>query len=179
MKHKISDPDLADRMKRLKEIAGSAQRLSEMSGLGYTTIQQYLSGTADPSRTSLIALSRATGVRVEWIATGEGPVYVNETNSQDYVRPEAISTDVQAVIDAVIEVMLSDDQDTKLALSQNAFTFQRTVRNGREIAELRRDMDIIKKRLLSQDEARETDFETPGPQGGETTSGKKQREGGR
>jgi len=150
-------------MQQLKEIAGNAKRLSEISGLSYTAIRQYLDGVADPSRSSLVALAKCTGISVQWLATGEGPMTtaesLNELRSAPVVLPE-----IRPVIDAVIEVMLSSDEGTKLALSQNAFTFQQTVRRKKEIEELRNDIEIIKKRLL---EPQETDFKTTEPEGRE------------
>lgn len=87
-----------------------------------------------------------------------------------------IPTNLRAIIDAVIEVMTSEDEDTKLALLQNAFTFQKTVRNGKEIAELKADMEIIKKRLLG---AADTDFKTLEAPGASEHPGEKHRAGGK
>lgn len=70
--------------------------------------------------------------------------------------------EIQSVINAVIEVMTSDDEGTKLALAQNAFTFQRTVRNGKEIAQLKSDIEAIKRRLMPNEQPREDDFKNTG-----------------
>lgn len=163
MKPKIQDSAFGQRMQQLKEIAGSAKRLSEMSGLSYTAIRQYLDGVADPSRSSLAALAKCTGISIQWLATGEGPMTSVESLNELRFAP-VVSPEIRPVIDAVIEVMLSNDEGTKLALSQNAFTFQQSVRRRKEIDELRNDIEIIKKRLL---DPQQTDFKTMGPEGGE------------
>ncbi len=78
MKQKINDPELASRMQDLADLVGNPNRLAKASGLALTTIQSYLTGTADPARASLIALAKAGGVSLRWLATGEGPKYERE-----------------------------------------------------------------------------------------------------
>lgn len=137
-----------------------------------------------------------TGVSGTWLITGEGPMYterpgaqgkaeeaVNEhprsytpspemgspEGSHDEMVPISVSKDLVTIVEAVIEVMTSNDTDTKLALSQNVFTFQRTVRNEKEITELKKDMAAIKRRLFA--DPREDDFKTQEQQRGEQRMG--------
>jgi hypothetical protein len=105
---------------------------------------------------------------LNWLFAGEGSANALELSNEAGRMPE-VSAEMKPVIDAVIEVMLSDDEGVKLALSQNAFTFQQSVRWKREVDELRNDMEIIKKRLL---DPREADFKTQGTPGEDQHLGK-------
>jgi DICT domain-containing protein len=72
------------------------------------------------------------------------------------------------VYEAFIEVMTSDHDGVRLALTQNTYMFQEAVRNKKEVAELKADIEIIKKRLLS---TQETDFKTQGAKRGKHRAG--------
>lgn len=67
-------------MKVLIDQVGSAEKLARLSGMSSRVIGKYLSGDTDPSRERLIALARAAGVTVEWLATGEGMMRPGERN---------------------------------------------------------------------------------------------------
>jgi transcriptional regulator with XRE-family HTH domain len=56
------------------ELAGGIALMSRKCGLSRGVIHKYLKGESEPSRPRLVALARAAGVRVEWLATGEGAV---------------------------------------------------------------------------------------------------------
>ena len=68
------------------------------------------------------------------------------------------SQDLQPVYSAFNDVMTSDHEGVKLALTQNTFMFQETVANAKKVAKLEYDIKEIK-RVLNQ---RETDFKTQG-----------------
>jgi hypothetical protein len=176
MKYRIDDPGLAGRIKKLVDIAGNSNRLSKASGLSITTIKSLLTGTADPTRTSLIALNKATGVSILWLATGEGSMYdsdtANERRSEYAVDRQSVNVpdEVRPVLDAFIEVMSSDEYGTKLALKQNVMEFRDKVRIMKEFGEMRSDLDAIKRRIL---DPIETDFKTQGRKRASTN-----REGG-
>jgi len=72
-----------------------------------------------------------------------------------------ITPEIQPVIDAVIEVMTSDNEIFKTALTQNAFAFQLSVRSEKKVSKLENDIKEIKRVLGT----REDDFKTLGPQG--------------
>ncbi len=141
--------------------------------MSYKGWQQYESGDSIPGGKVLAALSKL-GFNINWILTGEGHIYKEtpqiEPENAGVVRDRAVEStysvvpaEIQPIFEAFMEVMTSNDRDTKLALTQNVFTFQRTVRNGEEISALKQDMDVIKKRLL---EPMETDFKTQKRSGG-------------
>jgi len=51
----------------------SADRLARAMGVSPSAFRKWLKGEAEPSRERLVALARATGVGVAWLAEGEGP----------------------------------------------------------------------------------------------------------
>lgn len=71
-----SDVDRAfiERMQKAADLAGNATKLAEATGISRRSIGDYLAGGSEPSRSRLIAIARAAGVSVDWLATGEGQV---------------------------------------------------------------------------------------------------------
>jgi phage repressor protein C with HTH and peptisase S24 domain len=51
----------------------SADRLARSMGVSPSAFRKWLKGEAEPSRERLVALARASGVSVAWLAEGEGP----------------------------------------------------------------------------------------------------------
>jgi hypothetical protein len=195
MKMKINDPKLALRMKILADICGNSNKLAIASGLKLPTIKKYMAGTSDPSRLSLIALSKATGCRIEWISTGDGPMKICEEIDQSCEAREAekdyefpannkefipYPSEFKPTLDAVVEVISSHDEIMKTALIQNAFAFQKAVQNGAKIDRLEQDMEAIKRRLLSGpvEEPREDDFKIQGTKRAGEHRGKKHHASG-
>ncbi len=139
--------------------------------VSYKGWQRYEAGDNIPGGNVLQSLAKL-GFNTNWILTGKGEMYITEsefTYNINTVNTDNIVSEVQEpysmpvpglqpVYDAFTEVMSSNDEDTKLALTQNVFTFQKTVRFGKEIAEIKRDMDAIKRRLFT--DPREDDFKT-------------------
>jgi phage repressor protein C with HTH and peptisase S24 domain len=56
----------------------SADRLARSMGVSPSAFRKWLKGEAEPSRERLVALARAAGVGVAWLAEGEGPEPVFE-----------------------------------------------------------------------------------------------------
>lgn len=65
----------------------SADRLARSMGVSPSAFRKWLKGEAEPSRERLVALARATGVGVAWLAEGEGPEPVFDTASAGRRRP--------------------------------------------------------------------------------------------
>jgi phage repressor protein C with HTH and peptisase S24 domain len=68
--------DKAAFVERLRTILGhwpSADRLARAMGVSPSAFRKWLKGEAEPSRERLVALARAAGVGVAWLAEGEGP----------------------------------------------------------------------------------------------------------
>src|ERR1700742_5269400 len=63
-------------VERLKTILAhwpSADGLARSMGVSPSAFRKWLKGEAEPSRERLVALARAAGVGVAWLAEGEGP----------------------------------------------------------------------------------------------------------
>ena len=74
MATEYSDNPFSDRIKKIIELTGSAEKLANISGMSSRVIGKYLAGISDPTRKKLIALSDAAQVNIEWLATGKGPI---------------------------------------------------------------------------------------------------------
>lgn len=64
----------------------SADRLARAIGVSPSAFRKWLKGEAEPSRERLVALARAAGVGVAWLAEGEGPPPVFKTAQGDRRR---------------------------------------------------------------------------------------------
>lgn len=71
------DDGWPDRLRQLIAIAGSASALAKGAGISQSGLTRYLAG-GEPSRRVLVALAKAAGVRVLWLASGEGPMRQQE-----------------------------------------------------------------------------------------------------
>lgn len=57
------------------KIAGNATELAKRAGISRRAIGTYLSGSSDPTLQRLLAIANATGIALEWLATGAGPIF--------------------------------------------------------------------------------------------------------
>jgi phage repressor protein C with HTH and peptisase S24 domain len=69
-----------DRLRQLIAIAGTATALAKKTGISQSGLSRYLAG-GEPSRRVLVALAQAAGVRVLWLATGEGPQFIADPDA--------------------------------------------------------------------------------------------------
>lgn len=83
--------------------------------------------------------------------------------------------ELQTILEAFLEVITSDNEGMKLALTQNTLMFQQAVRDGQKVAKLESDIEDIKKVLRT----RETDFKTQEAPGASEHPGEKHRAGGK
>ncbi|WP_019644197.1 helix-turn-helix domain-containing protein [Novispirillum itersonii] len=84
----MADDGFQERMDTAARLAGNATRLAEKTGISRRAIGEYLAGKAEPSRLRLIAIAAAAGVRIEWLATGEGPIPARSgANPTDHPAP--------------------------------------------------------------------------------------------
>jgi len=70
------DAQFQHRIAAVIRLAGGVSALAAASGLSARAIAKYRNGESDPSRERLVALARAGGVTVDWLATGDGPMRV-------------------------------------------------------------------------------------------------------
>ena len=77
----MAENDFKDRMYIAAKLAGNATELARRSGISRRAIGTYLSGASDPTRERLIAIAKASGVSVEWLATGKSGVMQSEAQA--------------------------------------------------------------------------------------------------
>lgn len=75
-----SNSSVAERISRLRiavRDAGGGAAVAKRGGVPLGTLNNYLAGR-DMRAEGLVTLARATGVRLEWLAAGDGPMRVGE-----------------------------------------------------------------------------------------------------
>jgi len=169
-----SQKDFGERVKQIVTQFGSAKKLADAIGVSSRIIEKYMAGTSDPTRRILLAMADAGKVSVAWLSGGigskntevelsnKGREIIGEHLPEVYDLPD----EMEAVLKAFVEVMVSGEKGTILALTQNTYEFRDKVRLNKEILSIKKDMDAIKRRLL--DGPMESDFKTQGPLGGGT-----------
>lgn len=69
-----------DRVRALAEAKGGVAVLAREANISQATLQRIVSGQ-EMKTPVLLAIARATGVRLEWLATGEGPMRAGEADA--------------------------------------------------------------------------------------------------
>lgn len=77
--------NFVDRLREVVNEVGTIKTLSLKSGVTEKSISNYLHTTTDPGLKNLLKIQRASGVSIDWLASGEGPKYQREDG--DY-RPD-------------------------------------------------------------------------------------------
>ena len=68
---------VGDNIKKLREHLGLTQtKFAERIGITQSTIAMVETGKSKISRQALLAISREFGVRLKWLETGEGEMYI-------------------------------------------------------------------------------------------------------
>lgn len=62
------------RLRKVVDLVGSAEKLAKAAGISSRVIGKYLNGESLPGLANLVCMARAAGVRVEWLAVGDGPM---------------------------------------------------------------------------------------------------------
>ena len=63
---------MVQRLREAVDAAGGPTKVSAKSGVVLRTLTHYLAGVYEMKAAALVRLARATDVRAEWLATGEG-----------------------------------------------------------------------------------------------------------
>lgn len=73
-KAKINDQAFAERLQWIlkEKFSSNTSEFSRAVGIAITSLNRWLIGEADPSRSNLIKTAKASGVKLEWLATGQG-----------------------------------------------------------------------------------------------------------
>lgn len=69
----VSNSGLADRLKIAIASAGGLNAAARKAGIPTRSLSNYASGAREPKASVLVAISRASGKSIGWLATGEGP----------------------------------------------------------------------------------------------------------
>lgn len=88
----MTEEVFTERIKKIIEIAGNADKLARMSGMSPRVIGKYLAGDSDPSREKLVALANATNVNISWLANGEGPMIKERSKTNTNFGTQGIGT---------------------------------------------------------------------------------------
>ncbi|WP_265410824.1 XRE family transcriptional regulator [Actinobacillus pleuropneumoniae] len=82
-KAKINDQAFAERLQWIlkEKFSSNTSEFSRAVGIAITSLNRWLIGEADPSRSNLIKTAKASGVQLEWLATGQGKR--DETDNED------------------------------------------------------------------------------------------------
>lgn len=73
-----ADPSVS-RLRAAVDAAGGPGGIAARSGVSVRSLHHYLSGRSPMKLPVALAIARAAGVRLEWLATGEGPMRAPET----------------------------------------------------------------------------------------------------
>lgn len=89
-KAKINDPEFAERLQIIlkEKFNDNTSEFARAIGVAITSLNRWLIGEADPSRSNLIKTAKASGVSLEWLALGIGdqkefPVEITESQQND------------------------------------------------------------------------------------------------
>lgn len=104
----------ASRMNVVIGLVGNASRLARMADVSESVVRKWRDGKSEPSRLHLVAISRAAGISINWLATGEGPMrpgvvvgagVENENYRASPVGPGISRDIIQAVVEALEELL--------------------------------------------------------------------------
>lgn len=110
--------NFTERMKEVVGLAGGITELSKKSGLSKGVLHKYINGESDPSRLRMIAMTDATGVSLEWLALGEGPMMRGANAAENKGSPDKATLNAAMAIYALMRgtgKMMAPDRFEELA----------------------------------------------------------------
>ena len=115
-KAKINDPEFGARLQWIlkEKFEGNTSEFARRIGIAITSLNRWLIGEADPSRTNLIKTAEASGVNLEWLALGVGDM--------DDTKPQTVKHDInlQAGNDETF-AEIEDCREVRLSAGGGAF----------------------------------------------------------
>lgn len=120
------DPDFMARVEIVAQRVGNATKLAAAAGISRRTVGTYIAGEAEPSRPRLVAMAKVGRVRLEWLATGEGPMEPEDIEETHYPRliPEALSAAINAVEEWLKTQHLAANSDEKTSLIMSVYNLR-------------------------------------------------------
>lgn len=152
------DPTDAERALRLRDAvraAGGNKAVAARVPMPVSTLNRYIAGR-DMKASALVSLAQATGVRLEWLATGEGPMRPAEAGG-DTGQPSRQQLGTPAA--APREPLFSQINADRLADAYVA-ALQALAARGHTNPEPRRVMQVT---ILLYDELTEAEEDAPTP----------------
>lgn len=71
----VENDGFKERIAYIARLIGNATELARKTGISRRAIGTYLSGSSDPTRERLVCIARTSGVCIEWLAVGTGPIF--------------------------------------------------------------------------------------------------------
>ena len=99
-----SEEEVGQFGQRVRTVLGktSVRSFARDVGIDEKSLRQYMAGATDPSRRTVIAMAKAGGVTVQWLATGEGPMRKGELGDASKThKAEALLFDPELLVDVV------------------------------------------------------------------------------
>lgn len=94
----MNSETFADRLYQIIKSQGSIAEFAHKNNITDSLLRAYLNKTSLPKLDKLVALANAAGVRLQWLATGEGPVYVKDLIEHIYSHSPCITSAVGAAM---------------------------------------------------------------------------------
>lgn len=113
----MTEDTFVNRVRKTAELIGGQLALAQKTGISARTINAYALGESEPSMAKLISISKATGVSISWLATGEGqmmsgspidPMSASESHMLSCVSAEPLPCTVS---DGVISIPQWENPD--------------------------------------------------------------------
>lgn len=105
---------ISERLKQVIEDKNlNIKAFSEISGIPYRSVQNYLRNEREPNVEALIKLKEAMNIDINWLLTGEGRMYHNNLpNDELELKEQALinhyrmmSSDVQMAFDVSFRIL--------------------------------------------------------------------------
>lgn len=91
-------------MRQCAELMGSVNALARQAGIPQSTIRRYFHG-GEPNRPHLVAIARAAGVRLDWLAAGSGPMQEGGSGPAGVAETAADSCGGQSDLDILEDIV--------------------------------------------------------------------------
>ncbi len=143
--------DRVERLRKAIKKIGSARDAARLAGIPYGTLQNYIHGR-ELKLSNAASIARATGVRLEWLAIGEGPMQADQpvataldvppghvrlpvmqarADAENYGDPSSHhNVDVVAFSEAWLRQTLRQDPQNLALLTASGDSMDPTIRDG-------------------------------------------------
>lgn len=119
MAEHLPEKSFSERLRWAVDRMGSAEKLAKATGMSSRIIGKYLIGASLPGMESLVAIAKAAGVRVDWLATGEGPKWRDQEGNGQVEAPALDYRQTPEMLDAE-EFVLVPRYDVKASTGHGA-----------------------------------------------------------